>query len=258
MESVQAYTCMEPVPLESLEACKALCYPRPRPNCCLERVMLLEALGIETLCSAGRHYRELLGFGALGIGRSSVVALASSRSRLLAVKSRRIDIKRDSLVHEGRLLSTLGRAGVTPRPEYYSENVIVMDYVRGPTLEDIIVRGKGVPRELVAKAVAEALEASMILDSLGVLHLELSRPWRNIVFTGSMKAVIIDLESSSKGCGNLAKLVGGLARVMAEIRSLLGREDFRELLSRYKREKCDKNVSIELGKNIVEALLHGV
>ena len=257
MESVQAHPCIEQIPLGSPEACKALCYPRPKPNCCLERLSLLEAMGAEAICSAGGRYRELLGFGVLGVGRSSVVLLASFRRRLLAVKSRRVDGKRESLVSEGRLLTILGRSGVAPRPEYYSRDLIVMDYVEGPTLEDIIVRGEGLPRRLIAKAVREALRASIMLDSLGILHLELSRPWRNIVFTESLRALIIDLESSSRGCGNLAKLVGGLARVLGEVRSLLGEEGFRILLSRYKRSGCDESFSYEVEKRVVEAVLHG-
>lgn len=260
MEAFQANTCTAQIPLNSVQSCVALCYPRQETSCCLQRIHVLESLGVIGFCSIGNRYREIVGFGALGIGRSSVVVLgATSRGGLVAVKSRRLDGKRWSLEREGRILDMLGGAGISPRPSYYSRDLIVMDYIRGPTLGDILLKYRSAfTRRLIAKAVAESLKVARLLDLFNILHLELSRPWRNLVFTESMRAVVVDLESSSTSCGNVTKLVGGLARALKEVRDLLEDKSFRSLLSEYRENSCNQEISKMIEKRVVEALMNGL
>lgn len=176
-----------------------LCYPR---TCGCDRIVArLESLGFESLCyePAGIHPE-----GVAGKGHSSIVLSGLMGGVKRAIKVRRRDSKRASLYREGLILEKAYRVGASPRPYYYDDDLIVMDYVDGPHLKEALTHNP-------LKAVEEALEAARALDAAGILHLEISRPWKHVKFTGwPGKALIIDYESSSGGCGNVVKLASGV------------------------------------------------
>ena len=159
-------------------------------------VASLEASGVHGVCAL------------LGKGHASLVVLAYTRWGLAAVKVRRLDSRRESLAGEGLALERAWRHGASPRPYYFDDNVIVMDYIEGPLLAEALE-----DLGLTGALVLEALEAARSLDAAGILHLEIHRPWRNIVYTGTGRAYIVDLDSHSEGCGNVVRLVSGLARL---------------------------------------------
>lgn len=161
----------------------------------------LEAAGVENLCHPLTRQTSR---GIVGKGHSSVVLAAIVNGGIRAVKVRRRDSKRGSLIEEGRVLEIASRGGVAPKPYYYNDDVIVMDYISGPHLEEAIWDNP-------LHAVSESMKAARILDSLGIQHLELRRPWRHIRLTHPRgRAIILDYESVSKGCGNVVKLVTGI------------------------------------------------
>ncbi|MEB3773333.1 MAG: hypothetical protein GSR86_00200 [Desulfurococcales archaeon] len=211
--------CMDKAGIWSREAAVLACYPDPRG--CHDRLSTLESLGVERVCLNG-PLEVVPGVGALGKGHSSIVFAAILRGSIVAVKSRRMDGRRPSLVGEARLLGEAGAAGVAPRLVAWSRDLIVMEYLAGPSLGEVLGAGSSV------WALAEAVEAARILDMAGILHHELHRPWRNIYYTPtpSPKALVIDYESASRGCGNLAKIASALAhlgviRVEGGVRRLL-------------------------------------
>jgi putative serine/threonine protein kinase len=200
-------------------------------------VASLEAAGVRRVCWVA------------GKGRASVVLAADTPWGLMAVKARRLDSRRGSLRPEGSALARASRHGASPAPRYYDDNVIVMDYVEGPSLGGLARLGLLEPRH-----VAEALEAARALDAAGVLHLEIHRPWENVRFTSSGRALIVDLESSSEGCGNVPRLVSGLARLSARLLDEVRRGSLRGYLRMYYEEGCPRSV-YDVIKNAVLSLL---
>ncbi len=166
----------------------------------------------------------------MGKGHSSTVFAAVYRGVYVAVKSRRPGGRRDSLAGEARLLSIASRAGVAPRVYSWSRDFIVMDYLPGPSLAEVLEDAGRLP----AWAVLGMLEAAAALDLAGILHHELHRPWWNVFYTPtpSPRAVVVDFDSASRGCGNLAKIASALVHL-----GLLSMEaGLRRVLSWYKKE----------------------
>jgi putative serine/threonine protein kinase len=247
--------CLDEVSLQSPEAQLALCYPKPTRGC-YSRVQALEGIGVLKLCSTGPTTLPGLNFRVLGKGHASVVVAGVAKgNHVVAVKSRRTDGKRGSLVGEGLTMVEASRVGVAPKPLYYDDDLIVMEAIAGPSLGDMIaVHGV---REWI---IVEALRAARALDTIGVLHLELSRPWRNILYTGpheGSKAMIVDYESSGRGCGNVVNLVGGLAK-LPELRTLASLEKLRQRAREYK-ERCTRDLYEDMEEmvvNLIKTLNH--
>lgn len=120
-----------------------------------------------------------------------------------------------------------------------------MELVEGPVFAEALKDNR-------VKAITEAIKAARALDSAGILHYEIHRPWRNVVFTSYnlSTALIVDLDSAGEGCGNAARLIGGLLPRFPE----LHRSDIHGLLRDYKKE-CSIRAYQALVKAVEEALL---
>ncbi|MDM7274799.1 MAG: hypothetical protein P3X22_001555 [Thermoprotei archaeon] len=200
------------------------------------------------MCSYGPQTLPGTGLKVLGKGHAAVVVAALLEELVVAVKARRIDSKRDSLLWEARALAEASRAGVAPRPLYWDDDLIVMDLVVGPRLGDLLGGG-----ETPTWALLEALKAARTLDVIGIEHLELSRPWRSVVFTGGYekaKALIIDYESSRRGCGNVLRILGGLLPAIG-----VDMTGMRESLTEYKRN-CDRSAYNIVERELLKLLEH--
>ena len=183
----------------------------------------------------------------LGKGHAAVVAAALLENIIVAVKARRVDSKRESLLWEAQALAEASRAGVAPRPIYCDDDIIVMELIIGPKLGDLLESG-GIP----TWALIEALKAARTLDVIGIEHLEISRPWKNVIFTGNhekAKALIIDYESSKKGCGNIPRILGGLLPAI----NININNTIRENLTEYKRN-CNKNTYHTIERELINLL----
>lgn len=177
------------------------------------------------------------------------MAAALHGNNMVAVKARRVDSKRDSLLQEARALVEASKAGVAPGPICWNDDLIVMELIVGPKLGDLLENEK-----IPAWAIIEALKAARTLDVIGIEHLELSRPWRNIIFTGSherAKALIIDYESSRRGCGNIPRILGGL---LPEI-NIDTTDKIRESIAEYKKN-CSENIYHTIEYEIINLLKH--
>ncbi len=218
---IEACPYIEPL---SHRVLKDICYPRGPCSNLIEEIRLA---GIDGLCRSERYPGHHV---ILGKGHSSIVALGLWNNQIVAIKIRRIDSKRKSLVREANLMLEASRGGAAPKPYYFTKNIIIMEYIPGPHFIEAIQSSSW------KKAIIQALEAARILDSMNILHYELRRPWRHIRFTEGGKALILDYESAGRGCGSLLKLIGGLIPLMGGVRIL---ERLRKLLLEYNKY-CDK------------------
>ncbi|MEB2837220.1 MAG: hypothetical protein GSR80_000904, partial [Desulfurococcales archaeon] len=222
----------------------ALCYPRPP---CRRDPALLAGAGVEHFCSVATGARLPGGLGVLGKGHAGVVLAASTRWGPAAVKVLRLDSKRGSLAGEAALQAVAARAGAAPEVYAWGGWFIVSRLVPGPSLGDL---GRPPP----AWAVLEALRAARALDAVGILHHEIHRPWRNVLYTPA-KALIVDYESASRGCGNVPKLLSGIAARSPALRRAL--PGLRGLLRLYREAGCPRGLYREIEERVAQALALG-
>ncbi len=208
------------------------CYP-PSGRCWVAEVLSLA--GVDRVC------------GILGKGHAGIVVLALWRSVLTAVKVRRRDSRRRSLAREGALAMRASRFGAAPRIYAYGDDYIIMDPVLGPALESVIERGVEVG------LVERALDAARALDTAWILHSELHRPWRNILFTEGA-AVILDYDSAGDGCGNVVRLVSGLARRIHRLGAIVKGGEFRLMAREYYRSGCDRGAYEDIKHLVLKTL----
>jgi putative serine/threonine protein kinase len=238
--------------VNDIESINLLCYPDIKSCDYNKKIDEMERHGLKYICNYGNltiFNKKLKSFRILGKGHSSLVFLAYFKNMgVKAVKVRRVDSKRKSLVEEAIKLIKTSKFGVSPKVYYYSDDFIVMEYVGMVNLEYII---KNLNFKEAKNYMLESINTARLLDKIGILHSELSRPWRNIFFPSfpvEFPAIIIDLESSSNGCGNVNKIVGSLLNKMGITN---GKERINMLLSSYKKGNCNEIIFNEIKKELI-------
>lgn len=223
--------------------------------------MALLPLSPDVVCSADlvsscasivNHIRSLgflwvlsLGGSGVYIGRgfsSYVFLVMDPRGLMAALKIRRARSKRDSLYLEGYVLELLSRSGVSPRVFRYGDDYVLMEYIWGIDLGEVVdlYMVGSIGEEYLRKALAGALRALYMLDMLGVDHLEVGNPARHIIYRNSIPTMarIIDFESShpSPSPSNIPRFVGGfLARRFWRLLNI-EHHYLRALMRRYKKD----------------------
>ncbi len=209
----------------------ASCYPRPDATCSRVLAELGEA-PVDGYCLDSRGTPIVV-----GKGHAAVILLAWSRGLgPVAVKVRRRDSKAESLQREAAYLARAFRAGAAPRPLWWGDEVIVMEYVEGTLLGEARIE---------SETVAASLEAARALDAAGILHRELARPWRHVIIR-SATAVIVDYDSARDGCGSVNRIASAL---VVRLTGAPPGGSLRLLLAEYKRT-CDRIVFEEIKREV--------
>ncbi len=220
-----------------------LCFPHPSEECVRIRVGKLVNAGVLTLLSKGRE--DIGGLRVLGKGHASVVIKAVLKPSLtVAIKVRRTDSKRDSLMLECEVM----KAAYPVAPKVYrcDDDFIIMEYVDGApigeVMDKVLMKGCGSALPLVLKV----LGAVRYLDLVGVDHKELSLLREHVLVTRGGRVKVIDYESAST-----SEAPCNVCRVCSWFiyRSAFGREccrdherlktELREALRRYKARATD-------------------
>jgi putative serine/threonine protein kinase len=198
------------------------------------RIRQLHQLEITALDFQGRLKTDHL--SVLGKGVVGIVVVGVRGSRRIAVKIRRVDARRPSLIHEAELLKTANSLGVGPECLGGGADVLAMKLVEGLSLplwlESLKGRGR---RARVRSVVKPLLEQCVRMDSYGLDHGELSRAHKNVIVSSDNIPRILDFESASvmRRPSNFTSLAqylflgGGIAKKM---RRVLGPLDKNELL----------------------------
>lgn len=217
---------------------KILAYPNPSEKLVEERIRQLKQLQISRLDFQGTHRIDrasILGKGVVGV----VVAGLMDSDRV-AVKIRRTDSRRSSMIHEATMMKVANHAGVGPKYIGSTQDVLVMDFFDGRRLPVWLeeIRGRG-QRQRARSMLHSVLEQAVRLDAQGLDHGELSRAHKNVLVSNQDQACIVDFESASqmRRVNNFTSLVQyfflgeSFGRKMAQI---LGPVD-KELLVSYLR-----------------------
>jgi putative serine/threonine protein kinase len=187
--------------------------------------------------------------GLVGIGTVSVVVGGVVGGRIHALKIRRTDANRESMLEEYRLTQLANRIGVGAYSSAVTNDFMLMQLVEGEDLEQHLrsiggVGTRGRAREIVHLLLNQCRK----LDLIGLDHGQLSDLRKHVIMAGDTP-YIIDFESASqdrspKNVTAAAQylLIGG--RCAPFVRRLLGiksQTQVLEALKSYKKDRSDEN-----------------
>jgi putative serine/threonine protein kinase len=221
-------------------------YPKAARRQLQARLIELKRLGIKSVAFQGPM---LIGkIAVLGKGYTGVVVLAKKGTRCVALKIRRIDSPRESMVKETNLLKAANKVNVGPKLIESSNNFIVMEYLDGKKIYDWIKELKGGDNaSQLRKVIKKVLQDCYNLDRSGLDHGELSNITKHVI-VGKL-ITIIDFESSSldRKVSNVtsatqAILIGsGIAKIVRQIYSVPPKGKIIKVLRKYKEEQSDSS-----------------
>ena len=232
------------VPLEDLVKKpyrELLAYPNPNDESVESRIRQLRSLGIE-----GLEFEGPLRMGKLSVLGKGVVGLVFrgiAENRRVAVKIRRTDSRRRSMIHEAEMMRAANRAGIGPECLGSSEDVLQMQFLEGQRLPLWISSLKGRGRKARVKGTVKALlEQCVRLDAYGLDHGELSRAHKNVLVSKGDHPWILDYESASlmRRANNFTSLAqyillsGRFSRKVIRILGSVNRDELVKYLRMYK------------------------
>jgi putative serine/threonine protein kinase len=183
--------------IENRESLKLLLtYPLFDENTYDSRMKELLTLDINSVFSFGKvrlHRICILGKGSVGL-----VTLVKSRKKYFVLKIRRTDANRPNMYDEVVYQSAANSMGIGPFLVNFSENFILMEFVRGFNIVDWYGSNK-TANDRILKCAATILNQCFVLDCLKLDHGQLNRLDRHIKVSEEGKPTILDFESSSTG-----------------------------------------------------------
>jgi len=217
-----------------------IAYPVPDAVSVRCRIDQLAELGVDRIVFSGRS--SINGLSVLGKGCVGVVVEGQLRGGTrVALKIRRTDANRPSMMAEAQFHRKANAEGVGPSLLGESSDVLSMMLVRGWTLpawaSDLSGRV-----DHVVPILRVLLEQCFTLDRIGLDHGELSHAHKNVLVTQDYP-VIIDFESASlkRKPSNVTSIVqylfiaGGVSHIFREVTSCRDEKSLIESLTRYKR-----------------------
>jgi len=181
------------------------------------RVQQLKEIGISSLLFNGST--SIDGIQVLGKGCVGIVIQGFLGNIPVAVKIRRLDADRASLLEEARLLRLANSVNVGPELITATQNFLVMQLFKGLPLFKWAQHAPKIKN--TKKVLKQLLTDCFKLDAIGLDHGELSHAPRNVLVNSSNTACIVDFESasSSRRATNVTSLIqyflfGELARVL--------------------------------------------
>ena len=171
-----------------------LTYPLYDQDTFDSRVQELFSLGINSVFSFGKvqlHNICILGKGSIGL-----VTLVKYRKRYFALKIRRTDANRFNMYDEVVYQSAANSIGIGPFLIDFSENLILMEFVRGLNIGDWCGL-KRTTNDRIQQCTASILQQCFLLDRHKLDHGQLNRLDRHIIVSNDGKPTILDFETSS-------------------------------------------------------------
>lgn len=188
--SRQSVSFSDELDIRSPELVPLVCYPRFSESEYSDRIAEMESLGVTSIALGGRT--TINGVRVAGKGQVGLVLRAKIGNKTCALKIRRLDADRKSMDEEARLHRIANGAGVGPRLEGHSKNLVAMEFVDGQSIVDWV---DNAPKGKLRRMARSVLEQCYSLDRAGLDHGELSRLNRHVIVSGN--PYIIDFESAS-------------------------------------------------------------
>ncbi len=203
------------------------------------RMKELSSLDINAVFSFGNvqlKFSHIIGKGSVGL-----VTLVKSKNKLLALKIRRTDANRVNMYDEVLYHSLANSIGIGPFLVNFSENFILMEYVKGLNIESWY--DSQTSDKKLLHCTNEILRQSFLLDCLNLDHGQLSRLDRHIVVSPDGLPTILDFETSStkRRCSNVTSVSQSIflhGPIQAKLADLINKErtDVIKSIKEYKKQ----------------------
>ena len=227
-------------------------YPKGTKSQIKSRIKELGALGVESISFQGEL--QVGTINILGKGYVGVVVLGKIGRKKVAVKIRRGDSPRKNLKREAELLKITNQSNIGPKLVGFSKNFLVMEYLEGKKIGDLVVslKKKGSSSQL-KPVIKKILEDCYSLDRMGLDHGELSNITKHVIV--GRKITVIDFESSStdRKVSNVtsatqALYIGsGISKIVGCICKIPKKEKMISVLRKYKQEQTRDSFERLLG-----------
>ena len=172
-----------------------LTYPSVDEDEAKSRIRELAAIGVTSIRFRGSTL--IGGVPILGKGCVGIVTEASIDDAHVALKIRRSDADRRTMVDESRLLRMANSVGVGPALITATENFLAMELFDGLPLFKWCDRLPSKNGKIVKRTLGSLLLDCFKLDSIGLNHGELSHAPKNVLVSSRGVPCIIDFESAS-------------------------------------------------------------
>ncbi|MBE9066084.1 serine/threonine protein kinase [Leptolyngbya cf. ectocarpi LEGE 11479] len=226
-----------------------LAYPSGDAETLTHRWVELQTLGIEAVYDYGPE--TLAGLKMLGLGYCGVVLRVRHGGSDRVLKIRREPAPQASLHREADMLMRANAVSVGPQYIAHSDNFLLMDYVKGPTLVDWLLQPQ--PAEAIHSVVSQLIYQAYRLDQAGMDHGDL-RCITAHALVQSDTPVLIDFSGASldRRSANVTTLVQGLfigTKVTQLLRfwfPQLNKAELIEYLRKYKQQPSSANITLLL------------
>jgi len=216
-------------------------YPTGDPDEVKSRIRQLQEMKITYLDFQGGLKNDRL--SVLGKGVVGIVVIGVRGNRRIAVKIRRVDARRPSLIHEAELLKIANSLGGGPQCQSGTSDVLAMELVDGLSLPVWLESLKGRGRRVRVRSVVKPLlEQCLQMDTYGLDHGELSRAHKNVIVSNDDIPTILDFESASlmRRPSNFTSLTqylflgGSIAKKVVRVLGPVDKEELLKCLREYK------------------------
>ena len=217
-------------------------YPKGTKAQIKSRIKELDSLDVESISFQGEL--QVGTISILGKGYVGIVVLGKIGRKKVAVKIRRGDSPRKNLKREAELLKITNQSNIGPKLVGFSKNFLVMEYLEGKKIGDLVVslKKKGSSSQL-KPVIKKVLEDCYSLDRIGLDHGELSNITKHVIV--GRKITVIDFESSStdRKVSNVtsatqALYIGsGISKIVGCIYKIPKKEKMISVLRKYKQEQ---------------------
>lgn len=178
----------------------------------------------------------------LAKGKRSIVYTGSYNNKKVAIKTKNPESKAENrLENEAKYLKTLNKYKIGPNLVDSGKDYIVYSFVEGELFIDYIRKNKDF--DIIKKILGQC----RILDKLKINKLEFTHPTKHI-FIKNKKVTIIDFERCYKS-QNPKNVTQFCQFLMSSEIFNLKKEEFKEVLIKYKQNQNDKNF-----KNILKVI----
>ncbi len=233
---------------------RILCYPHPTKSELQKRLKQLQRLGVIAIEFEGK--KEIAGVHVLGKGCVGIVTLAYVGTQRVALKIRRTDADRSTMLHEAKMLARSNSVNVGPELYGCAKDFMLTEFIDGQLLPEWLGRRKG--KNVVRSVLRLLLEQCRELDRISLDHGELSHAPKHVIITGSGLPRIVDFETASinRRPSNVTCICQYLfvtGPVADRISKLLGKTDRDVVLSslrdykKTRKEACFEDVLDALG-----------
>jgi putative serine/threonine protein kinase len=222
-----------------------ICYPECMRDEFDRRLEELKKLGVKAIEFLGE--KTVCNQRVLGKGNVGIVVKAHLESGRVALKIRRTDADRATMMHEANMLQKANSVNVGPRLLGATANFLVMEYVDGKLLPEWVQSfSEGDASERLRRVLRSVLQQAWRLDEAKLDHGELSNAAKHVIVRADDEPCLVDFETASimRRVSNVTSLCQFLllrSSTAELVKKKLGHIDEVGLLEALRRYKCERS-----------------